>query len=86
MVKGLNRLAVVTVFAEDLAATKAFYTDVFGLEVVYEDQDSAVVELDNLMINVLAAANAPAVVTPLPVGDADAGPRTLFTIEVDDAD
>ncbi|MFI0237910.1 VOC family protein [Streptomyces sp. NPDC016845] len=86
MIEGLSRLAVITVFAEDLAATKAFYTDVFGLKVVHEDDASAVVTLDNLMINVLAAANAPEVVAPSSVGDADAGPRTLFTIEVNDAD
>ncbi|MEU6389579.1 VOC family protein [Streptomyces sp. NPDC046939] len=86
MISALSRLAVITVFAEDLAATKVFYTDVFGLEVVYEDQDSAVVALDNLLINVLTSANAAELVTPAPVGGADAGTRALFTIEVEDAD
>ncbi|RFU85578.1 VOC family protein [Streptomyces triticagri] len=85
MIKGLNKLDVITLFAEDLAATKAFYTDIFGLEVVYENEDSAVVKLDNLMINILTAANAPELITPSPVGAPDTGPRALLTIEVPDA-
>ncbi|MEV0091794.1 VOC family protein [Streptomyces sp. NPDC050738] len=86
MIKGLGKLEVITLFAEDLAATRAFYTDVFGLEVVYENDDSAVIKFDNLMINVLTVANAPELVTPSPVGGTDAAPRALFTIEVADAD
>ncbi|GAA2332326.1 VOC family protein [Streptomyces kunmingensis] len=86
MIKGLSKLEVITLFAEDLAATKAFYTDVFGLEVIYENQDSAVVRFDNLMINVLAVAKAPELVTPSSVGGPDTGPRALHTIEVADAD
>ncbi|MET7744318.1 VOC family protein [Streptomyces sp. NPDC005385] len=85
MIKGLRKLDVITLFAEDLAATKAFYADVFGLEVVYENQDSAVVKFDNLMINLLDAAKAPELLTPSTVGGAGNDPRALFTIEVTDA-
>lgn len=85
MIKGLRKLDVITLFAEDLAVTKAFYTDVFGLEVVYENQDSAVVKFDNLMINLLDAAKAPELLTPGTVGGAGTDPRALFTIEVTDA-
>ncbi|MET7391459.1 VOC family protein [Streptomyces sp. NPDC005529] len=85
MIKGLRKLDVITLFAEDLAATKAFYTDVFGLEVVYENQDSAVVKFDNLMINLLDAAKVPELLTPSTVGGAGNDPRALFTIEVTDA-
>ncbi|MYW70084.1 VOC family protein [Streptomyces sp. SID8379] len=85
MIKGLSKLEVITLFAEDLAATKAFYTDVFGLEVVYENEDSAVIKFDNLMLNVLTVANAPELVTPTAVAGADTGPRALFTLEVADA-
>ncbi|MEU0787307.1 VOC family protein [Streptomyces sp. NPDC006173] len=85
MIKDLRKLDVITLFAEDLAATKAFYTDVFGLEVIYENQDSAVVKFDNLMINLLDAAKAPELVTPSAVGGAGNDPRALLTIEVTDA-
>jgi predicted enzyme related to lactoylglutathione lyase len=35
-------ITAITLFAEDLAATKAFYLEVFGLPVYYEDEASAV--------------------------------------------
>lgn len=85
MIAKLKRLEVITLFAEDLAATKAFYTDVLGLETVYEDEVSAVVQMENLMINVLAVAQAPTLVEPVEVAG-PTGTRLLLTIEVDDAD
>ncbi|MGW4947180.1 VOC family protein [Actinoplanes sp. NPDC004185] len=86
MIKGLSKIEVITVFAEDLAATRAFYEDVFGLEVVYADEASAVVRLDNLMINVLRADRADTLIEPQPVGPPGNGARLLITIQVDDAD
>ncbi len=86
MIEGLDRVEVVTVFVEDLEPAKVFYQGVFGLEVVYEDDASAVVALDNLMINLLVVANASTLVAPRTVGGADAGPRVLFTIRVADVD
>ncbi|MFD5721497.1 VOC family protein [Streptomyces sp. NPDC127036] len=52
---------------------------------IYENQDSAVVKFDNLMINLLDAAKAPELITPSAVGGAGNDPRTLLTIEVTDA-
>lgn len=86
MIEGLDRVEVITVFVEDLESAKAFYQGVFGLEVVYEDDASAVVALDNLLINLLVAANASMLVEPRAVGGPDAGPRVLFTIRVTDVD
>lgn len=86
MIQGLNRVEVVTSFVEDLAAAKAFYQGVLGLEVVYEDEDSAVVAFENLMINLLRVAEAATLVEPVAVGGPAAGARALFTIRVDDVD
>lgn len=86
MIKGLSKIEVITVFAEDLAATRAFYETVFGLEVVYADEASAVVRLDNLMINVLRAERAGMLIEPQPVGPPENGARLLITIQVEDAD
>ena len=36
------------------------------------------------MINLLQAERAPTLVEPLPVGAAEAGPRMIFTVRVDD--
>jgi len=44
----------ITLFTEDLAGTKAFYQEVFGLPVVFEDENSAVFRFENSVINLLA--------------------------------
>jgi catechol 2,3-dioxygenase-like lactoylglutathione lyase family enzyme len=86
VIKGLNRIEVITIFVADLAATRAFYENVFGLEVVYADEASAVVRLENLMINILQADRASTLVEPHAVAGAEAGARLLLTIAVEDAD
>ncbi|ADB34586.1 Glyoxalase/bleomycin resistance protein/dioxygenase [Kribbella flavida DSM 17836] len=82
----LDELEVITFFVEDVAACKDFYTGVLGLDVVYEDADSAVLKLRNLMINLLTVDNAPAVIQPAAVGTPTCGARALHTIRVDDVD
>jgi len=84
MIKALSKLDVITLFVEDLAAAKTFYTEVFGLEVIWEDDASAVVQMSNLIINLLRVANAPTLIEPVPVA-APGASRALLTIEVDDA-
>lgn len=86
MIKALSEIEVITLFVEDLPATKAFYTEVFGLEIVYQDDESAVVKLDNLMINLLKVAEAHGLIAPAPVAGAGTGARALLTINVKDAD
>lgn len=84
MIKELGKLDVITLFVEDLPASKRFYTEVFGLEVVWEDEVSAVVRFSNLLVNLLAVTEAPTLVEPVPVSP-PGGSRALLTIEVDDA-
>ena len=86
MITGLNKIEVITIFVEDLGAARAFYENVFGLEVIYADEDSAVVRLEHLMINILRAERAGMLVEPRPVAGPEAGARLLMSIEVDDAD
>ena len=85
MIKGLNKIEVITLFVDDLAAARAFYENVFGLEAVYSDEASAVVRMANLMINVLRVDRAATLVEPQPVARADSGARLLPTIAVEDA-
>jgi catechol 2,3-dioxygenase-like lactoylglutathione lyase family enzyme len=86
VIKALREIEVITLFVEDLPRTKAFYQDVFGLDVVYADEVSAVVRLANLMINLLAVSESPKLVRPRPVADPAAGSRLLLTIKVEDVD
>ena len=76
----------ITLFTEDLERSKAFYQDVFGLPVYFEDDNSAVFKLDNTLINLLRTAAAHDLISPAKVATADAGARAQFTIGVDDVD
>jgi catechol 2,3-dioxygenase-like lactoylglutathione lyase family enzyme len=79
-------ITALTLFAEDLAATKAFYIEVFGLPVYYEDDASAVFKFGGTLINVLTIGEAPSLIEPGKVATPDAGSRVQFTLEVDDVD
>ena len=86
MIKALNELEVITLFVEDLPAVKTFYTDVFGLEVMSEDDESAVLKLKNVMINLLVVFEAHDLIAPASVAAASIGVRSLLTVNVKDAD
>jgi catechol 2,3-dioxygenase-like lactoylglutathione lyase family enzyme len=76
----------VTLFAEDLETTKGFYQKVFGLPVVFEDNNSAVFKFGDTLINLLRITEAPELVTPATVASQEAGSCFVFTISVDDVD
>lgn len=75
-----------TLFAEDLGETKRFYTEVFGLPVVFEDGSSAVFQLGETLVNLLAVSQAPGLVGPAPVAPPEAGVRSQLTLKVADVD
>ncbi|WP_427131877.1 VOC family protein [Pseudarthrobacter sp. S9] len=79
-------IGAITLFVEDLAATKRFYRDVFGLPVAFEDDASAVFKFENTMINLLKTTAAPELIHPATVATPEAGARMQFTIGVDDID
>jgi catechol 2,3-dioxygenase-like lactoylglutathione lyase family enzyme len=86
VITALDELEVITLFVEDLQETKAFYVDVFGVDVLYEDPDSAVVRLKNVMINLLVSLEAHDLIAPAPVAAASTGVRSLLTVKVKDVD
>ena len=86
MIAALSELEVVTLFVEDLAATRAFYQHVFGCAIAYEDDVSAVLQFNNILVNLLDASNAGMLVDPQVVSPPEAGTRMLFTIRVRDVD
>ena len=79
-------ISAITLFVEDLPATKRFYQEVFGLPVHYEDEASAVFDFGNTLINLLKSTEAPELIEPANVAPADAGVRFQFTITVEDVD
>jgi len=86
VIEALDGLGAITLFTEDLARTAAFYRDVFGLALLFEDDTSAVFGFGATVINVLQADAAHELVEPAPVGGPDAGRRMQLTIWVQDAD
>ncbi len=79
-------ISAITLFVEDLAATRQFYLDVFGLPVHYEDDVSCVFNFGTNLINLLQATEAPELISPADVAAPDGGARVQFTIDVDDVD
>ena len=81
-----NNIGATTLFTEDLAASKAFYLKVFGLPIIFENEDSAVFKIGGTMINLLLITQANELIEPAKVGTRDAGSRVVFSVEVDDVD
>ena len=82
----LDTIEVVTLFVEDIDEAKAFYQKVFAPEVVYQDDVSSVLKFSGIMINLLAATQAPQLVEPSAVAAPASGARVSLTIKVDDVD
>lgn len=79
-------ISAITLFVEDLAGSKQFYSDVFGLPVTFEDGASAVFNFGNTIINLLMATEARELIEPATVAPPDTGSRLQLTITVDDVD
>lgn len=81
-----GHISAMTLFAEDLDAVKEFYQQVFGLPVVFADDDSVVFRFGELLINLLKTAAASELIDPGRVATREAGSRFQLTLEVDDVD
>ena len=79
-------IAAITLFVEDLGEAKRFYGEVFGLPVVFEDENSTVFRFGETLINLLKVTEAPGLIEPAIVASADAGARFQFTLGVQDVD
>ena len=81
-----HTIDAITLFVEDLERAKLFYRRVFGLDVFFEDPNSAVFKFDTTLINLLDVDAARELVAPSAVGRFDGGSRFQFTIPVVDVD
>lgn len=79
-------IGAITLFAEDLPATRRFYEQVLQLPFVFEDEHSAVFRIGTTLLNILTISEAPELIVPVPVATPEAGARIQFTIDVDDVD
>ncbi len=76
----------ITLFVEDLGEAKRFYSSVFELSPVHEDEDSVVFRFGTTLINLLISSEGSDLVGPAIVGGADTPVRAQFTLDVDDVD
>jgi catechol 2,3-dioxygenase-like lactoylglutathione lyase family enzyme len=81
-----SRVEAITLFVDDLSATADFYQQVFGLPIMFSDDDSAVFDFGNLLVNLLKDTQAEELIGPAPVAAVDAGSRFQFTVPVRDVD
>ncbi|MGY5031739.1 VOC family protein [Streptomyces sp. 900116325] len=79
-------ISALTLFVEDLDTTKRFYREVFGLPVIFEDDNSAVFRFGDTLINLLRTTEAHELIEPAHVASPDAGSRFQLTLAVDDVD
>jgi len=86
MAQPLTGVSAITLFVDDLRAAREFYGRAFGLSVAYEDDNSAVFNFGNTLVNLLQTTEAPALIGPASVADESAGARAQMTITVDDVD
>ena len=82
----LHQISAISLFVEDLQAAKAFYLPVFGVEVIFEDENSVAVKFKNLIVNLLRVESARELVEPGAVAERGAGSRFQLSIWVDDVD
>jgi catechol 2,3-dioxygenase-like lactoylglutathione lyase family enzyme len=81
-----RKIGAITLFVEDLAASKRFYAKVFGTPCIFEDDDSAVFDFGNTIVNLLQTTAAGELIEPAPIADPEVGARFQLTIDVDDVD
>jgi catechol 2,3-dioxygenase-like lactoylglutathione lyase family enzyme len=86
MTMSLKNVGAITLFVDDPQRSKAFYERVFDVPSIYEDENSAVVEFGNTIVNLLATRAAYELIRPASVGAQEGGSRLQFSIWVDDAD
>ncbi|WP_406362795.1 VOC family protein [Streptomyces sp. NBC_01579] len=79
-------ISALTLFVEDLDTTERFYREVFGLPVIFEDDNSAVFGFGDTLINLLRSSEAHELIEPARVAAPDAGSRFQLTLAVDDVD
>ena len=86
MTEPLNAVGAVTMFIEDRDRAKAFYERALDASPVYEDDNSVVFKLENMVINLLVSREAHDLIRPAPVADPGTGSRFQLTVWVDDTD
>jgi lactoylglutathione lyase len=79
-------VAAITLFIEDRQRSKEFYARAFDAKPIFEDDNSVVFRLENLVLNLLVRSSAFELVAPAAVAAPGSGSQFQLTIEVEDTD
>ena len=82
----MTKMSAITLFVRDPQVSKSFYLKAFAPEILFEDDVSVALGLENIVINLLQAERADGLVRPEPVAPRESGSRALLTVGVDDTD
>jgi catechol 2,3-dioxygenase-like lactoylglutathione lyase family enzyme len=86
MTEWQKKIGAITLFVEDVAASRAFYRKVFELEPFDDGETNVGFMLAGQYFFLTASANASDMIAPVAVGSAGNGPRHVFAILVEDVD
>jgi catechol 2,3-dioxygenase-like lactoylglutathione lyase family enzyme len=86
MTEWQKRIGAITLFVEDVAASREFYRKVFELEPFDDGEANVGFKLTGQYFFLTASAHASEMIAPLAAGSAGNGPRHVFAIIVEDVD
>jgi catechol 2,3-dioxygenase-like lactoylglutathione lyase family enzyme len=81
-----TQLDAVTMFVADRQRAKEFYTAVFGVAPLLEDETSVAFGFGDVAVNLLVRTSAAELVEPATVGAPDGGVQFVLTVGVPDTD
>ncbi len=82
----LRGISAITFFVEDLEVMKQFCGKIFGLPLLFEDDDAAMYKIGTTHIKLLKMMAAEDLYEPATVASREAGHRFVLTLPVDDVD
>jgi len=81
-----QRISAIAFFVEDLEVLKQFYSRIFGLPLLFEDDDAAMYKIGMTHIKLLKTMAAEELYKPATVAGRESGSRFVLTLPVDDVD
>ena len=86
MESALNNVEAITVFVDDVAAGREFYSTVFSATIIFEEGDSCMFQIGALIVNLLARSEADDMIGPAAVAQPGAAASVMLTVNVPDVD
>lgn len=82
----MKAVSTITLFVEDLSASRDFYRDALDLPLVFEDRESAAFQIGGMLVNLLVVSATAELIEPASAAPAASGARFVVTVAVDDVD